>query len=530
MPPPPTEQIAERITGGQLSAARSALQEIGQKYTDLYSETRKLSREVEHLKDGGGMLAEGYADASWNNRLDLDRNWLVISGYQNHRVIQKTDENLYHDLLNYAYQYSPLLKAAIDIKTRYTFGLSYSVESEDEGTKELIAAIMDDPRNNAAMFGARAVSESDRELQRAGSLYFAIWPGAYPVPQVRVWTAYDIVDVLTDPNDSDTALFFVREWTDNSLVSHRAVYPSVFNPVDSNTVTISGVDVTVDNSIRVYQMCEGRGIRQKWTISPLAAALPWNRAYEKFLLDFAVVVEMLRKYSTMFTTKGGDAQVTALQGQFAHDQSGHHANQLGNMLVGTEGNDLKVIDAGSGKIVGPADSRFYLLQICAVTGVPENLLTGNPQTGNRASAQELTTNFLPIIEERQTLWDDAFTAIFRAILGPDADFDVSFPPLRTQDALTYLQTLTQAATLGQAGKLAGTIRPEDFIRAAYEAMDLKVPDDATVDEMVADLIDRMNSDPGMAGALDNLTRATNNLMQQPGQPQQPDLGPTNQTG
>ena len=107
---------------------------------------------------------------------------------------------------------------------------------------------------------------------------------------------------------------------------------------------------------------------------------------------------------------------------------------------------------------------------------------------------------------------------------------MSFPPLRTQDALTYLQTLTQAATLGQAGKLAGTIRPEDFIRAAYEAMDLKVPDDATVEEMVADLIDRMNSDPGMAGALDNLTQAINNLMQQPGQPQQPDLGPTNQTG
>jgi len=510
--PPLTEQIADRITGGQLSEARAAVQEIGQKYTDLYSETRKLSREVETLKEGG-LLAEGYADASWNDRMRLDTQWLTLSGFQNHRVIRKSDENLYHDLLMYAYQFSPLIKGAIDIKTRYTFGLSYSIESEDESTKEAIDAIMKDPRNNAAMFGARAVAESDRELQRAGSLYFAIWPDAYPVPQVRVWTAYDIVDVLTDPNDSDTALFFVREWTDNALVSHRAIYPSVFNPANENSVKINGIDVTVDNSIRVYQMCEGRGIRQKWTISPLAAALPWNRAYEKFLLDFAVVVEMLRKYSTMFTTKGGEAQVTALQGQFAHEQHGHHANQLGNMLVGTEGNDMKVIDAGSGKIVGPGDSQFYLLQVCTVSGVPANLLTGNPQTGNRASAQELTTNFLPIIEERQTIWSEAFDAIFTLLLGPDADFSASFPPLRSQDALLYMQTLTQAATLGQAGKFAGTIRPEDFIRAAYEAMDLKVPDDATIEEMVADIIDKANSDPGMAGVLNNLTQATNNLMQ-----------------
>ena len=57
----------------QLAEARTALQEVSQKYTDLYSETRKMSRELETLKDGGAMFLEGYADASWNNRLELDR-------------------------------------------------------------------------------------------------------------------------------------------------------------------------------------------------------------------------------------------------------------------------------------------------------------------------------------------------------------------------------------------------------------------------------------------------------------------------
>jgi hypothetical protein len=74
-----------------------------------------------------------------------------------------------------------------------------------------------------------------------------------------------------------------------------------------------------------------------------------------------------------------------------------------------------------------------------------------------------------------------------------------------------LQTLTQAATLGQAGKFAGTIRPEDFIRAAYEAMDIQVPDDMTIDEMVQAIMDAIATNPADTTALDNLTQATNEM-------------------
>jgi hypothetical protein len=138
------------------------------------------------------------------------------------------------------------------------------------------------------------------------------------------------------------------------------------------------------------------------------------------------------------------------------------------------------------------------------------MITGNLQTGNRASAQEMTANFLPIIEERQTMWTETFEEVFTFILN-NRDFTVSFPPIRAQDALTYLQTLTQAATLGQAGKFAGTIRPEDFIRAAYEAMDIKVPDDMTIDEMVQAIMDAIATNPADTAALDNLTQATNEM-------------------
>lgn len=505
--PPITEQIADRITRGSLSEARTQLNNLDTRYKELYSETRKLTRQVETLKEGG-TLSEGYADHSWNDRLALDRRWQVMSGYAQHRMIEKSDVDLYHDLMSYAYQFSPLIKAAIDIKTRYTFGLSFSIESEIDANKTLIDEITSDSRNRHSIFGAQAIAEADRELQKGGNVYLAIFIDATPVG-VRLWTSYEIGDVVLDPDDGDTPLYYIRSWTDTKGL-HTAAYPSIYNEYPMGYIMVNGPGYSVDKTIVVYQMSEGRQPKQRWALSPYTSALPWNRAYEQFLLDFAAIVQIIRKYSTMFTTKGGEAQVSALQTQFSHEQHGHHRQQVGDGIIATEGNDFKVIDAGSGKIVGPQDSRYFLLQVCASTGVPENMITGNLQTGNRASAQEMTANFLPIIEERQTMWTETFEEVFGFILG-DQEFSVSFPPIRAQDALTYLQTLTQAATLGQAGKFAGTIQPADFIRATYEAMDLNVPDDATVDEMVQGIMDTIATDPTATNALNNLTQATNQM-------------------
>jgi hypothetical protein len=497
------DRIADTLTGGQLSEARNAVEKITGQYQDVLAETRKLSRDIENLKEGG-MLAEGYTDCSWNNRLALDQNWLLISGYQQHRVIQKSDVDLYHDLLNYGYQYSPLIRGAIDLKTRYTFGLSFAIQSENDQNKKTIDAIRDDPKNSLAFFGSKAIIEADHDLQKGGNVFIAIWHKLNPV-QIRVWSSYEIRDTIMDPNDADIPMFYIRALGDG----RTKAYPSIFNDKYQGIVNQDGIMADVDNEILVYHISEGKGLKQKWALSPYTSALPWNRAYEGFLLDFAAIVQMIRKYTTMFTTPDGAAQVAALSTQFHHEQHGYHKGQVGNQLIATEGNDFKVIDAGSNKIVGPADSRYYLMQFCTSTGIPENMLTGNPQTGNRASAQELTSNFLPLIEERQTAWADAFKAIFTRILGNN-DFEISFPPLRSQDALTYLQGLNSTA-MTQQGTITGVVRPIDYIKAVYESLDLKLPDDMTVDEMAAALLDKMNQNPVMAAAIERLAAAATKL-------------------
>lgn len=492
---------------------KSAIQQVQAQNLDLLAENRRLARDIENLKDG--MFSEDYAGSSWTNRLTRDRSWLLLSGSEMHRVIQKSDVDLYHDLLNYYYHFSPLIRGAIDLKTRYTFGLYYSIQATKEGedrNKATIEAVLQDPANRVAMFGYKAMAEIDRDLQKGGNVFLAIWPKINPI-QVRAWSSYEIQDIVTNPNDADIPLFYIRSWAGADDKQKKKAYPSIFNQDPEKYVDALGSDIEIDTDILVYHVHEGRGLRQKWALSPYTAALPWNRAYEGFLLDFAAIVQMIRKYTTMYTTKGGDAQLTALSTQFNHEMHGHHKNQIGNQLIATEGNDFKVIDAGSNKIVGLSDSRQYLMQFCTAVATPENMLTGNPQTGNRASAQELTANFLPSIEERQTLWGDTFRDIFEVILE-NRDFEVSFPPIRSQDALTYLDELTRTATLGSStGTLAGTIQPIDYIKAAYEALDLKLPDGVTLDAMAAALLDKAMQSPDLSAAIDRLTAAATRLQE-----------------
>ena len=511
MSSPLNEKIADRLTGGQFTEARAKLDVLGRQYTELYSDTKKIQRQFEELRANNPMIAESYADASWNNRINLDKQWLLVGGWGRNRAIEHSDVILYHDLLSYAYHYSPLIKGAIDLKTRYTFGQGYSITSES--LQESIDAIMKDPRNRLASFSDDALGAADRELQKSGNLFIAVWVGTDPV-QIRFWTDYEITEIVTNPDDADIPMYYIRSWTADDGSQHQTAYPSVINGDIKNAVrTLSGSTVTVDPKIVIYHMTEGKSLRQKWALSPYTSCLPWNRAYEKFLYDFGAIVETIRKYATMFTTTGGNAQVNALASQFsslpssAETCAANPPPQAGAGIVATEGNDFKVVDAGSNKIVGPADSQYFLRQFCTSSGIPENMLTGNPQTGNRASAQELTANFLPLIEARQTAWAEAFRIIFSFVLGSD-DFEVSFPPLRSQDAMTYVDELIKAATLGSPGNVSGIIQPADLIKAIYEALDIKVPDNATIDDMAAAISDRMMAQPATATALQNLTQAT----------------------
>jgi hypothetical protein len=485
------ERIADAVSGGQLSQARKQ-SEMMQRTTEvLRQEVRGLTRKFERLSDGDGMLREDYAALDWITRLQQDREWALVSGAVRHRIIQKMEVEWYADLANYMWTYSPLIRRVIDVKTQFTFIKMFTVISKTKTLQNIIDAIMEDPLNRNAVFSKQAITEIDAELQKTGNIFVAVYTKSIPaMAQIRVFTAYEITDILYDPEDMNRPCFYLRTWIDNAGNEHQKLYPSAYNerPMINLTGLYQGVEI--DRKVVVYHMSAKKAIKQKWALTELTPVLRWAKAHEGFLEDFGSIVKSIRKYSTMFTTEGGQAQVSGLasqlQGNPEHLGMPPQSDPAGSTVISEVGNDFKVVDAGSGKIVGAEDGRYFLLMICAGTGTPETVLMGDPSTGNLATAKELSGPFMDLILDRQTAWEETFRMIFTQILGKGATFEVSFPPIRSTDATEYIDTLISAFTLnGQ--KPSGSMLTRDFIRGIYESLEIDLPTDEELDKMVSDM-------------------------------------------
>jgi hypothetical protein len=494
------ETIANMMSGGRISKMESMVADLGR-------QNESLSLQLEELST----MKEGAADFDWTKRLDIDEGWYTVTGAASGatKYITKQKVDMYADLAAYMDMFNPLIHRAITIKTLFTFSRSFQIFGSTDAIQELVDVTMDDLLNRQSVFSQQAIQEADADLQKSGNLFVAIWTNT-KVPQVRFWSSDEMTSIVLDEDDSNRPIYYVRSWINSRGIEKTLAYPSVFNDDLEDTIEIGGTIYDVDNSVSVYHMSTRKGIRQKWAVSELSSVLRWAKAHEGFLEDFAAIVKALRKYTHMFNSKGSSAQVGALAGQFAGNQAQMHnplqSNPTGSMVFATEGNDMKVVDAGAGKIVGAKDSRYFLIMVCAGSGVPETLLTGDPSTGNLATAKELTGPFLTLIESRQTDWSDTLEVIFRKITDSDT-IKVSFPPIRSQDSLDYVNSLIEAATLGSPGNFKGTISADSLITSLYEALDIDV-DDNDKDKLVASFLDAASGqsaeDTELAGAIERM--------------------------
>ena len=503
------EQLADLASGGRLS-------EMEKMVVDLGKTNEVLSRQVDNLT----VNAESAFDTAWERRLGIDKMWSKVSGSSagQSRYVNKNAVNLYANLASFMYQFNPLIRRAVDVKTLFTFSGSFQMVGSSDADQSSIDSMRKDLLNRQAFFSQQAIQEADAELQKSGNIFVAIWKNLSP-PQIRVWPVEEISAIVLDDDDSSRPTYYIRTWTNRHRVTKTIAYPSIFNEDIEDTINVDNQSIEVDSNVSIYHMSSRKGIRQEWAITELSVAIHWARAHEGFLEDFAAIVAALRKYTHMFTTNGGKPQVQALGKQFAGDLKKPgtplQSNPPGSMVVGSEGNEMKVVDAGAGKIVGAKDSRYFLIMVCAGTGVPETLLTGDPSTGNLATAKELTGPFLTLIESRQEDWSDTLSAILKAAFDFD-DVEISFPPIRSQDALDYVTSLINAATLGQPGSFAGTVSIKSLISGLYESLDINLPDDERdllIDSFNAALEASASENGELSESVDRLVAAVREMQQ-----------------
>lgn len=464
------------------------------------------------------------------------------------------------DMARVMYLKNPLIQRGVDVKRFYVWGQGVSVQAAQEEVAAVIRAFEEDEKNIVSLTSHQARMNAEVELQTDGNLFFVFFvnPATGRV-RVRTMAFGEVEEVVTNPEDSREPWFYLRRWSERKLTasgsreyeSRVAWYPDWrYNPT-SKPGMLDGQPVRWETP--VYHVRVGGFSNWQFGISEIYDTIDWAMAYKEFLEDWASIVRAYRRFAFQLTTPGGRRGIAAAKTKLNStlgNASGSEAETnpppvVGSTFISGEGVNLQPVRT-SGATVAAEDGRRLLLMVAASMGLPETFF-GDVSVGTLATAKSLDRPTELAMTDRQTLWADVLGDIYRFVLlwavkapsgalrgvgriertveegvieerviwneGVDPSVAVTFPPLVESDVKERIEAIVNAATLGQAGTLAGTVDLPTLSRMLLLALGVEdvdeiverlFPDGEVADEPTAE---RSQAEAQMVEALRALREA-----------------------
>ena len=442
-------------------------------------------------------LTEGWAPAEnltqfkerlWELELALeDRGWvreIALSGLEFSRL---GVQQLCRISRIYAIK-NPIIKRGAEIVAMYVFGRGVEIRSEDDTENEVIQAFIDANKNNLGHVG---LAQKERAIQTDGAVYWGLPTDPSGTVKVQIIDPLEIMDMVTDPDDTSVPRYFLRQWTRYDTATTTAPQPMqswypameyVIKGPESKLATIQGKPVNWD--MPIYRSSAGAcPANWRWPIPPLYASIDWSRAYKDFLEDWATVQRTLSRFALMIETKGGAGAIAAynalLNTTFA-DGLGTQIERnpppvTGSAHISGPGNQVTPLKTAGSKD-SPEQARRLLLMAAAAQGLPETFY-GDASTGSLATAQSLDRPTELKFRECQQRWIEVLTNILTYVLlankstpgsllreaqkGQPAkkpSILIKFPAVLEHDVLNMIQAWSGVAAMGgRMGIAAGIV-------------------------------------------------------------------------
>jgi hypothetical protein len=398
---------------------------------------------------------------------------------------------------------NPLIKRGVRVKQLYVWGQGWTVKAKDALVQDAIDQFLYDQKNDDVIGSHEARMQLESDLQVDGNLFFCFFVNQTN-GRVRVRTIpfAEVDEIVSNPDDAKEPWFYKRTWSEQrfdvssgaiSTEQRTAYYPDWrYTPVSTTPKTINGNPVYWDRP--VYHVKVGGFANWKFGLSEVYDALDWAAAYKNFLEDWASIVRSLRRFAWQITTTGGNRGVAAAKAKLntTLPGTGYETNPpplTGSVFVGNESTKIAPVSTG-GATIAAEDGRRLLLMVAASFGLPETFF-GDADVGTLATAKSLDRPTELMMENRQALWRDVFLnillyVVFWSVKAPqgalrglatiadevedgqhnesldwgddtDATISIEFPPLLQHDVAELVAATVNAATLGAAGTMAGTI-------------------------------------------------------------------------
>ena len=291
---------------------------------------------------------------------------------------------------------NPIIKRIAEICALYVFGRGIEILSDDEGANDTIQEFLD---ANDSEMGHTALAAKETAKQTDGALYWSLPTNDAGDVRVIMVDPLEIMDVVTDPDDTAQPWYFKRQWQrveldvpsgQQKIETKLCWYPSlelVMADPAGKPKFIGDLPVNWDTPI-LRDSAGGSPSKWRWPVPPVYAAVDWARAYKDALEDYATVRRTLARFALMVETKGGPGAIAAYQALFSTtfaDGAGTQIERNPPPVVGSAhtsgpGNKIEAFKS-AGAQANPEETRRILLMACASAGMPETFF-GDASTGS----------------------------------------------------------------------------------------------------------------------------------------------------
>lgn len=355
-----------------------------------------------------------------------DVGWLRMTG-DSEREFSREGLKTINRLARIYWLKNPLIRRAVTTQTHYVFGQGVTIEARHPLVDEVVQDFLDDSKNQTELTSHQARLIKETELQCFGNIFFVFFPNiSTGAVRVRTINADEAEEIITNPEDAKDPWFYKRVWsvtlfdTATGLKASKArtaYYPDWrYRPADK-PARIG--DHIVEWDTPVYHIKVNALSDMRFGVSEIYAAFDWAKAYKEFLENWATIVKSYAIFAWRMQTAGGQKGVAAAKSKLGTTlATGTEINPPatpGSVFLSGLGTNLEPIRT-AGATTSADDGRRLMLMVSSVTGIFEHYLTGDPSTGNLATATAMELPMLIQFRQRQQFWADIYHDILQYVV------------------------------------------------------------------------------------------------------------------
>lgn len=340
---------------------------------------------------------------------------------------------------------NPLVKRGIAVRTSYIWGKGVKIGKPGDGWRT--------PSVNRTFGTTVAQLELERTAASDGNLIFLVDAARRTVQRIPF---HQMSGVVSAVDDTETVLYYKRTYTRRAanLAQYGTTVPAeeqveVWYPSDE--LEEPPVDrigqVDVDKTKRIVHVAFNRQVGWTWGVPDVFAVVFWSKAYKEFLENCATLAKAYARFAWKVTssTKKGQQRVATKMGTAPQrDPATGRVADVGAAVTLGANQDMQALQT-----VRPVDFGAGLplaSMIAAGLEIPLPMLTSDPGSGNRATAETLDTPTNTAMEARQQLMDDAIKRVLMA-LGV-RDVELEWPPVSEDPLHRLIQAYDMAGRTG----------------------------------------------------------------------------------